>query len=48
MLVVHYGIRSHNGQRIPTVKKLKEQHSEINSCIGYGNIAVAKSFYYYF
>lgn len=42
MLVVHYGIWSHNGQGIPTVKEPKEQHSEINSYIGYGNyIAVA-------
>lgn len=46
MFVVHYGIRSHNGQGIPTVKEQKE-HSEINSYIGYENIAVAKCFYYY-
>lgn len=42
MLGVHYGIWSHNGQGIPTVKKPKEQHSKIISHIGYGNTAVAK------
>lgn len=46
MLVVHYGMRSHNGQGIPTVKGQKE-HSEINPYLGYQNIAVAKGFYYY-
>lgn len=46
MLVVHYGMKSHNGQGIPTVKEQK-QYSEINSYTGYENIAVAKCFYYY-
>lgn len=44
MLVVRYGLWSHNGQGIPTVKKPKEQHSEINSYIGYGSSAVAGFF----
>lgn len=47
MLVVHYGIWSHNGQGIPTVKEPNEQRSEINSYIGYGNyIAVATFFFF--
>lgn len=48
MLVVHYGIWSLNGQGVPTAKKSKEQHSEINSYIGYGNIVLAIFNYYYY
>lgn len=48
MLVVHYGSWSHNGQGIPTVKKPKEQHSEVCPHISYRSSAVASFFHYYF